>query len=387
MDRMRRRSLLALLAVPVAVPVVRAVLPDGAETPEAALAGGSPVWSDSIPVTGRLHRTALGSAGVVTPRLATRGYRQVAVTWIGQDGTVAVRTRSGRRWSDWRELAALDDLPEDEGNGRRGSELLWVDPSDGVQVRVAGRTPSDLRIELIDPGVLPADATPVADRVVDDEAAGPQVVELVAATATSGAPRPPLIGRAKWGADEDWRTSPPRYNTTIKQVHVHHTASSNDYTLEDVPAILRGMYRYHTKTLGWSDLGYNFLVDKFGRTWIGRAGGYDRPVRGAHTLGFNHSSVGVAMIGNFETKRPSDASVSAVVRLAAWKLDLYGRKPATRTWVRSQGSDLYPDGRWARLWTVDGHRDTNQTACPGHYLYARLPAIRDRAQARVDRYS
>jgi hypothetical protein len=76
--------------------------------------------------------------------------------------------------------------------------------------------------------------------------------------------------------------------------------------------------------------------------------------------------------------------VRSLVRLTAWKLDAYGRKPAGHTRVRSAGSDRYPAGTWVRLPVIDGHRDTNQTACPGDSLYAKLPDIRRRAQARAD---
>src|SRR6478672_11456276 len=117
-----------------------------------------------------------------------------------------------------------------------------------------------------------------------------------------------------------------------------------------------------------------------------RAGGAGRPVRGAHTLGFNNTSTGVAVIGNFEEKQPSDKVLNAVVRLAAWKLDRNDRRPAGHVWVVSQGSDRYRDGRRVRLPVIDGHRDTNQTACPGQDLYDMLPVIRRRTQARVDRY-
>ena len=100
-------------------------------------------------------------------------------------------------------------------------------------------------------------------------------------------PGPVLLGRRDWAADESWRNGDPRYNDTIEQAHVHHTANSNDYGEQDVPALMRGMYWYHTHSLGWSDIAYNFVVDRFGRAWVGRAGGVNRPVRGAHTLGFN----------------------------------------------------------------------------------------------------
>ena len=200
------------------------------------------------------------------------------------------------------------------------------------------------------------------------------------------APQPDLRSRKDWGADESWRDGRPVLCRTIQQVHVHHTASGNDYSRQDVPALIRSFYRYHTRSLGWSDIGYNFLVDRFGRTWVGRAGGPSRPVRGAHTLGFNHTSVGVAVIGNYDSGAAVDRIVTAIVRLAAWKLDRYGRRPRGRTRVYSHGSDKYPKG-WVKLKVIDGHRDTNDTACPGDRLYARLPEIRKRTHWHVKRWS
>jgi hypothetical protein len=94
--------------------------------------------------------------------------------------------------------------------------------------------------------------------------------------------------------------------------------------------------------------------------------------------------VGVAAIGSFGATTPSPDLVRSLVRLSAWKLDAYDRDPAGRIRVRSEGSDLYPEGTWVRLPVIDGHRDTNQTECPGDALYAKLPEIRRRAQDRAD---
>ena len=75
------------------------------------------------------------------------------------------------------------------------------------------------------------------------------------------------------------------------------------------------------------------------------------------------------------------------MRLAAWKLDKYGRNPKGTVKVYSHGSDRFPAGRTVRLPVIDGHRDTNQTACPGTHLYQRLPNVRRRAAERVARFS
>ena len=120
-------------------------------------------------------------------------------------------------------------------------------------MRAGGVRPSGLTLVLLQPYAQPEDDA--AD--LDDEA-------LFRTARTGWVPRPHIRGRRHWGASESWRDGRPTYNRTIKQVHVHHTASSNRYRRRDVPALIRGMYRYHTRYLGWSDIGYNFLVDRFG---------------------------------------------------------------------------------------------------------------------------
>jgi hypothetical protein len=317
----------------------------------------------------------------------------LALTWLDPSDSpvVEVRCRADGRWSDWRAMRRLDDLPDagaGEGAVVGSTDLLWVGPSDGVQVRVRGPRPSGLSLVLLDPWPQPGDLSG------DDPGPGAAETDLLDDTAARSAsgdvgrvPQPDLRGRGRWGANESWRDRPPRYNRTIKQVHVHHTVSGNDYRRADVPALIRGMYRYHTKYLGWSDIGYNFLVDRFGRIWTGRAGGADRPVRGAHTLGFNATSAGVSVIGNFELVSPSDAVLDAVAAVAAWKLQRYGRDPHRWVKVRSEGSDRFRRGRVVTLPSIDGHRDTNSTACPGRHLYDAIPQIRHRAAVLIERYS
>ena len=90
------------------------------------------------------------------------------------------------------------------------------------------------------------------------------------------------------------------------------------------------------------------------------------------------------MIGNFEEAWPSELVISAIVRMAAWKLDSFDRRPTGWISVYSHGSDRYPEGRTVALRVIDGHRDTNDTACPGAHLYSKLGTIRNRTQTRVD---
>jgi hypothetical protein len=73
---------------------------------------------------------------------------------------------------------------------------------------------------------------------------------------------------------------------------------SNGYAADDVPAIMRSIYRYHAVSRGWGDIGYNVIADKFGRLWEGRYGGLASTVIGAHAGGFNTGTFGVSMLGN-----------------------------------------------------------------------------------------
>lgn len=316
-----------------------------------------------VPLAGELARSDGGRYR--TSRLTAAPFSMVGLTWTG-DARVAlrVRVRTDGQWGRWQ---SADPIPE-----ASGTELLWVGRSDRVQVESRRPPAPGLAMTLIQPGRI---TLPRAEPEATPRPRKPH-----------RAPRPELRGRQAWGADERLRDGPPRYNRTIQQVHVHHTVNSNAYQRSDVPGLIRGMYRYHTQNLGWSDLGYNFLVDKFGRIWVGRAGGARRPVRGAHTLGFNSTSTGVAVIGNYETARPWRKTRTALVQLAAWKLDKYGRHPRSRVKVYSHGSDRFPAGRTVRLPTIAGHRDTNLTACPGQHLYDQLPRIRRRAAERVARF-
>ncbi|MGZ6754066.1 MAG: peptidoglycan recognition protein family protein [Nocardioides sp.] len=327
------------------------------------------------------HRTPRG--GRRTHRLRASSYSLVGLTWRGDGTRLRMRHRTDRGWSAWTTMPALVDRPSadspdaDGAAGTVGTEPVWVGASDAVQVSLRGPLPDHLTLVLIDPGSLPSDTAepPPAERPRHHR------------HRPDHAPRPLIRSRHSWGAKESWRDGGPWYDRTIQQVHVHHTVSVNGYSRADVPALIRGMYRYHTHDLGWSDIGYNFLVDRFGRIWEGRHGGAGLAVQGAHTLGFNETSTGISVIGDFETARPSQRVLTAIVRLAAWKLDKYHVRVRRWAHVFSHGSDRFPYGRMVTLPRVDGHRDTNETACPGRYLYARLPGIRRRTALRVHRFS
>jgi hypothetical protein len=192
---------------------------------------------------------------------------------------------------------------------------------------------------------------------------------------------PAIVPRLSWGAAESIRKGPPSYAPALRFAVVHHTAGRNDYTRAEAPAIVKAIQLYHVQGNGWNDIGYNFLVDRFGTIYEGRYGGVDRDVIGAHALGFNTGSVGVALLGTYGSVSPPRVAQDAISRLLAWRLDLAHVDPTGFTTVISSGSERFGSGLPVLLRNVSGHRDTGFTECPGNLLYARLDALGTAANA------
>ena len=105
--------------------------------------------------------------------------------------------------------------------------------------------------------------------------------------------------------------------------------SGNTYTAAQVPAVLRSIQAYHQDAQGYNDIAYNFVVDRFGRIWEGRAGGITNVVVGGHSQGFNTGTVGVVALGDYAPpwSRPR---CRVVARVIAWKFALHRVDPAPR---------------------------------------------------------
>jgi uncharacterized protein with LGFP repeats len=209
---------------------------------------------------------------------------------------------------------------------------------------------------------------------------------LRAAAVTAPGQPPTIVTRAQWGADETMRFGTPLYDNGIRAGIVHHTASSNDYAPQDSAGIIRGIYGYHTRTLGWCDIAYNALVDKYGQIFEGRYGGITKAVEGSHTGGFNPNTWAVAMIGNLDQVPPTAAQLHSVGLLFGWRLAMDGIDPKGTVRLTSQGGPYtrFPHGASPTLPSIFAHRDVGDTACPGSLGYAQLDRIRDIA-ARFDK--
>ena len=268
--------------------------------------------------------------------------------------------------------AARDGRPRP---GRRapvaGTDPAFVGAADEFQLRLRGN-PRALRARFV--RALPT-AT-VARRVGERLR---RRARISARRQVSG-PSVRVITRTEWGGDSVPPRAPADYGT-VEVAFVHHTVTTNDYDPEDSAGIVLGIARYHRDSNGWNDLGYNFLVDKYGQVFEGRAGGIDAPVIGAQAQGYNSVSTGIAVLGTYtEIARPEPA-LDALARLIGWKLTLHGVPVQGQVTVTSAGgaSNRYRSGTPVTLERISGHRDGDATSCPGDVLYGQLADLRARA--------
>lgn len=306
----------------------------------------------------------------------------VGFTWMGDPNTVLqVRAQApDGTWTAWTDVEGDPDEGPDaaspEHRARFGAGPVWLGHDVGeIETRVVSGAPAALRLHAIDTETRVDNGSPFA---------------IPAAQAAPGSPL--VVTRAQWGADESWRNlgnpgcdGQPDYANGVRFAVVHHTVTSNSYTPADVPAILRGIYYFHTHDRGWCDVAYNFFIDRFGRGFEGRFGGIDKAVIGGHTGGFNTGSTGIAVVGDFENAGVPGATYSSLRSLLAWKLAWHGADPkgTTLTYAGDSPSSRYPPGTPVWVANIEGHRDTNNTSCPGRYLYALLPQLRDDVAADV----
>ncbi|HYZ11652.1 MAG TPA: N-acetylmuramoyl-L-alanine amidase, partial [Actinomycetota bacterium] len=197
------------------------------------------------------------------------------------------------------------------------------------------------------------------------------------ATAEARVSMPAMVTRAQWGAMKP-RPHCLEQSPEIRMAYVHHTAGTNGYPRWQSPAIVRGIQYYHEVTRGYCDIAYNFLVDRFGTIYVGRAGSDTSNVRPASQMGFNQDTFSVSAMGDYQAVRPPRRIVHAIERILAWRLDQVHLRPTGTALMTSGGgpTDRYPAGRTVLLPLISGHRRTGLTDCPGRFLWRKLPAIR-----------
>ena len=348
----------------------------------------------SIAGPGVLGEPDAGDGVVSEPIEAPERFNLVGLTWSdgapeageGDEPALAMRTRTdGGEWTAWTPVSAHAEDGPDPGSAEAHadgmSNPVWAGEADWVQYRASERLPG-VRLHFVntDGTATAADRLQTALRGAANTAVATVAGALSADLAGAQDPQPEMVSRASWAGDD----CPPRTGAIygeVRAAYVHHTVNLNDYSAAEAPQVVLGICRYHRNANGWNDVGYNFLVDRFGTLYEGRAGGVGAAVVGAQAEGFNSYSTGIANIGTFSSVPQSQEALEAMARLIRWKLPLHGY-PTSGTAVMTSaggGTNRYAAGTTVRVPRVLGHRDTNATECPGSALYDQLDELRSMA--------
>lgn len=324
--------------------------------------------SFSVPLAPAAAARAAGAWRIYPVVRPTRAFALLGLRWDPARAPAAVEARTRRRagaWGPWTPLAVAAAHAPD-GRARRATDPVWVGLAHEAQFRVRG-------------GARSPHAAFVA---VDRRRPHARVAVRRQAPAPDGVAPPPIILRETWDDGSAAPRGEPSVGT-VETAFIHHTVGTNDYAPEESADIVMSIARYHRDQNGWDDIGYNLLVDRFGQVFEGRAGGLDQAIVGAHAQGWNSVSVGIACIGNFAAEPLPSAARDALTQLVAWKLSLHGVPVSGRVALTSGGgsANRYPRGEVVEFERISGHRDGDQTECPGGALYGALGDLRARAVA------
>ena len=336
-----------------------------------------PAWAHTsqVDVNWQAGGSAWVSEEIVTP------VTQIGLTWDAEPPTfAAVRTLRNGSWGPWTRMTIESDHGPDPGTEefrrhRSGTDLMWVDEADGVQFLIRGPDARDAQATVIDT----TDRTkPLSRRLSDVFSPG--------IGSAQGAPNQPTINpKSAWDPSGSCQPKSTPSEVQVTHAFVHHTTGPNDYTTSEVASRILGICLYHTQSNGWDDIGYNFLIDRFGGIWEGRAGGIAAGVQGAHTAGFNSYSTGVAFIGEHTSTPPTIAAETALKQLLAWKFGVHNVDPTNSSVLISKGSSKWREGYPVLMKPIMGHRDAQSTSCPGEACYQRIPTYQTGVDAAWNR--
>ncbi len=197
---------------------------------------------------------------------------------------------------------------------------------------------------------------------------------------------------------EDWAGTTRRYAPKgrmrrerpgdVRYLLAHHGATRNSYTRDGTVGRLRSYYDLHTRgARDWFDIAYNFLVDRFGRIWEGRAGSLEEPVIGSASYGNQGFDQKVCWIGDHSSVKPTLRARASMVSIMAWLADRYDidTRPGTLVTFTSRGSNRWPEGARVTTRTIEGHRRMSVTSCPGDAAYPFVRGVLPRRVTRLRR--
>lgn len=180
---------------------------------------------------------------------------------------------------------------------------------------------------------------------------------------------PRIYTRREWGAVPSRR--PPRVlDRPPDHIIVHHTATPNvsDLSRRHAFSLSRAIQRDHMRNQGWDDIGEQLTISRGGHVMEGRAGSLPairqgRLVVGAQSLRHNDHTIGIENEGTYLEDDVPGRLWDSLVDVCAWLCTAYRLDPAV---------------------AIVGHRDYNDTDCPGDVLYRRLPRLRTEVERALE---
>jgi putative cell wall-binding protein len=329
-------------------------------------------------------------------------FQTVAATWPqgepAPDLRIRVRDTDGQ-WGDWMPLeddgVRPDPGTEEAEQARAGTDSIYVGDAEAIQVETgqdasASQTSSDVELVLVG-----SEEGAPTSALTATQAAWIRPAGLAADTTTAlymdgtastitAASTPTAITRAQWGA------AAPKCSmaasTKISLAVVHHTAGGNTYsTKEQAMQQLRNDQKYHMSAQGrdWCDLGYNYVIDKWGNLYEGRKGSQNaKPTIGVHASGFNTNTLGVSVLGNYDTVDMPAAVINTLGKIIGPRLAANNVRPnGSVSWKATMDTPKHQKGKTYTMPAIIGHRDVAATACPGKYGYAKMANIRNAAMS------
>jgi putative cell wall-binding protein len=389
-----RRS--ALIAVLAALLLTGGLVPPVAAEPPAPIPPTVTEVLEGLPAQERIHGVPDVRSFTQAPDAepsTSRVVRTIPFSMVGfahpAGAVLEFRTSpDGQEWGGWIEAEEMDEEPDPGSDepppvgARSFSDPHWVGEAEHLQIRISGASTDEVDVHLIDSLGL---GRSLVQRVGGVLAAVFRGGQSPAVAAVEG---PTVVSRAQWGADESWRTGTTAYATNARVAVVHHTAGSNDYTRDQARGVVQGIYSYHTRSLGWNDVGYNLLIDRYGTVYEGRHGGLERAVVGAHAGGWNTGTFGVALMGQHHSGAAryapaTAAAISRLIEVLAWKMDIHHIDAEAKATLTSGGasSSRYAQGTEVTVPTIIGHDSLSNTACPGSNVLGQIGWIRQQVRA------
>ena len=337
------------------------------------------IWLSSIPVLlvcatatqAQLLHDVIHAEVALNPSQVTLSGKTASIQLVSQELVTEFTGIALQGFTASDSLSGLVRFFEDAGWGewhslyivRSATDNAFLAAYRGDRVRRASRF--KLRFQVSSSHALEILSAGTFDQRLDDEGGDEQSSPKIDRSGQFVVRPPHIRRRAEWGAQPFRGTPVPLNRPSYDYMTLHHTAGFSATTLQDGLEQVRRIQDFHQNGRGWSDIGYQFLMDQEGRLYQGRpflneADPFDqgpRLAQGAHVGGANTGNIGVSLMGCYHPPEGTgcrDKMTSAAIDSL---IGTFG--------FLSERYEVSPDD-------MRGHRDFSTTACPGDNNYSML---------------